>query len=137
MHTATRDLPIKMNAMGATVRHQPDFGTADVPLAAEHLSLATGVDIAPLLKGLEGDACQTVHWGYVLRGRLVVSYADGSSETCTAGEVFHWPSGHSVRVEDDAELVMFSPADGHLAVMNHMLGILAELPASAPPVVHA
>lgn len=133
MHAATRDLPIKMNALGATVRHLSDFGTADVPFAAEHLTLAEGVDIAPLLKGLDGDACRTAHWGYLIHGRVIVSYEDGSPETCHAGEVFYWPAGHAVRVEEDAELVMFSPAAEHLAVMNHMLGVLAEMPA-VPPV---
>ena len=129
MHTTTRDLPIKMNALGATVRHQPAFGVADGSLAAEHLVLAAGVDIAPLLQGLEDDACQAPHWGYLVRGRLVVTYADGSEETCAGGEVFHWPAGHSVRVEEDAELVMFSPDAEHFAVMNPMLGVLAALPA--------
>ena len=129
MHTSTRDLPIKLNAAGATVRHLPDFGVANGSLAAEHLSLAEGVDITPLLKGLDGDACQSPHWGFVISGRLVVSYADGSSEACSAGELFHWPAGHSVRVEEAAELVMFSPAAEHLEVMDHMLGVLAALPA--------
>jgi len=129
MHTATRDLPIKMNALGATVRHLPDFGVAEGALAAEHLSLAEGLDIAPLLKGLTDDACHSDHWGFVIAGRVVVTYADDSTETCSAGEVFYWPAGHSVRVEETAELVMFSPAAEHLAVMNHMLGLLAEVPA--------
>ncbi len=129
MHVATRDLPIKMNALGATVRHLPDFGVAEGPLAAEHLSLAEGLDIAPLLKGLADDACHSDHWGFVIGGRLVVTYADDSTETCSAGEVFYWPAGHSVRVEQAAEIVIFSPAAAHLAVMNHMLGLLAEVPA--------
>lgn len=129
MHTTTRELPIKMNAMGATVRHLPAYGVADGSLAAEHLVLAAGVDIAPLLQGLEDDSCQAPHWGYVVRGSVVVTYADDSAETCAAGDFFHWPAGHSVRVEDDAELVMFSPDDAHAAVMDHMLGVLAALPA--------
>ncbi len=129
MHTPTRDLPIKINAAGATVRHLPDFGVAEGPLAAEHLSLAEGVDIAPLLKGLADDACHAEHWGYLVGGRVVVTYADDSSETCSAGEVFYWPAGHSVRVEQDAEIVMFSPAAEHLVVMDHMLGVMAEVPA--------
>jgi hypothetical protein len=29
----------------------------------------------------------------------------------------------------DAEIVLFSPAAEHLAVMNHMLGVLATAPA--------
>ncbi|WP_183096323.1 cupin domain-containing protein [Nocardioides stalactiti] len=129
MHATTRELPIALNAAGATVRHQPGFGMASASLAAEHLSLAAGVDIAPLLRGLEGDACGAAHWGYLLSGRLVVSYIDGSTETCAGGEVFHWPAGHSVRVEEDAELVMFSPAAEHLAVMNHMISTMAEMSA--------
>ncbi len=129
MHTTTRDLPIKINAFGATVRHLPDFGVAEGSLAAEHLSLAEGVDIAPLLTGLTDDACHCEHWGYLVGGRVVVTYADGSSETCSAGEVFYWPAGHSVRVEQAAEIVMFSPAAEHLLVMNHMLGVMAEIPA--------
>lgn len=129
MHTPTRDLPIKMNAFGATVRHLPDYGIAEGALAAEHLSLAEGVDIAPLLRGLADDSCHTEHWGYLVSGRVVVTYADDSNETCSAGEVFYWPAGHSVRVEEEAEIVMFSPAAEHLAVMNHMLGVMAEIPA--------
>ena len=129
MHVTTSDLPITINAFGATVRHLPDFGIAEGALAAEHLSLAEGVDIAPLLKGLADDACHAEHWGYLVAGRVVVTYADDSSETCSAGEVFYWPAGHSVRVEQDSEIVMFSPAAEHLAVMDHMLGVMAALPA--------
>jgi hypothetical protein len=60
---------------------------------------------------------------------VVVTYDDGSEETDVAGELFHWPAGHSVRVVADAEIVLFSPAAEHLAVMNHMLGVLATAPA--------
>ena len=129
MHVQTHDLPIKMNALGAVARHQGEFGTAYGTLAAEHLVLATGVDVAPLLAGLDDGLCFAAHWGYVVRGVVVVTYGDGSTERCTAGEVVHWPAGHTVRVEEDAELVMFSPAAEHLAVMNHMLGVLATIPA--------
>lgn len=129
MRISELDLPIKMNALGATAHHLPGFGVADGELAAEYFSLAAGVDIAPLLVGLEDDRCQAAHWGYVIDGRVVVTYADDSTESCATGDVFHWPAGHSVRVEEDARLVMFSPAAEHLAVMNHMLTVLATVPA--------
>ena len=128
MHINKHDLPIKLNALGATARHQGEFGTAFGTLAAEHLCLATGVDIAPLLEGLDDGMCFCPHWGYLLHGRVVVTY-DDTTEVCSAGQVFHWPAGHTVRVEDDAEIVMFSPAAEHLAVMNHMLETLATIPA--------
>lgn len=129
MHVDTRDLPVKMNALGATARHLGDFGTAHGTLAAEHLVLATGVDVAPLLAGLDDGLCFAPHWGFLLRGRVVVTYGDGTTEECAAGQVVHWPAGHTVRVEDEAEIVMFSPAAEHLAVMDHMLEVLATVPA--------
>lgn len=129
MHMPKQDLPIAMNALGATARHLPDFGTAHGSLAAEYFSLAAGVDIKPLLAGLDDDHCFCPHWGYLISGAVLVSYGDGTSETTATGDVFHWPAGHSVRVEEDAEIVLFSPAAEHRAVMNHMLGVLATMPA--------
>lgn len=129
MRTANQDIPVVMNALGAVARFQPDFGTAVGTLAAEHYQLQAGVDIAPLLVGLERDQCQVPHWGYVVSGQLTVSYGDGASETCRGGELVHWPAGHSVRAEEDSELVLFSPEVDHRAVINHMSERLATLPA--------
>ena len=39
--------------------------------AAEYFSLGAGTDIAPLLQGLEDDACQAPDWGYVIHGAVV------------------------------------------------------------------
>lgn len=120
MHIATEDLPVKIDADGATARQQRDFGEATGPLGAEHFAMRAGTDLAPLLEGLDGDRCQSAHWGYVIAGRVVVDYADGRTETCVAGDVVHWPAGHSVRVEDDAELVLFSPQADHTPVLDHI-----------------
>lgn len=46
------------------------------------------------------------------------------TEQCRTGDVFYWPPGHSVRVERDAELIMFSPQAEHTAVMDHILAKL-------------
>lgn len=120
------DIPTKIAAPGATARQLSDFGTAEATLGAEYFSLAAGTDLAPLLVGLQDDLCQAPHWGYLIEGRLVVSYRDGDAETCTGGDVFHWPAGHSVRVEEDAELILFSPQDAHLATMENIERRLAE-----------
>ena len=120
MRLPKTDIPIRIDAPGATARQLTDFGTAAGTLGAEYFSLAAGADIAPLLVGLEDDACQAPHWGYLLSGRVVVTYTDGTAETCTEGDVFHWPAGHSVRVEDDAEVILFSPQEEHGLVMDHM-----------------
>ena len=119
------EIPVKIDIPGATARHLPGFGSADAALAAEYFSLAAGTDMAPLLVGLREDACQAAHWGYLIEGAVVVSYTDGSQERVRGGDVFHWPAGHSVRVEQDAEVILFSPATAHAEVLDHMLAGLA------------
>lgn len=57
-------------------------------MAAEYFSFGAGTDIATLLEGLEGNLCQSPHWGYVLEGGITITYADGSSETVAAGALF-------------------------------------------------
>lgn len=122
MRVSKNDIPTKIAVPGATARQLPDFGVASGALGAEYFSMGAGTDLAPLLQGLDGDVCQSAHWGYLLEGDLVVTYADGSEERCTTGDVFHWPAGHSVRVEQDAELVLFSPQDDHTPVIDHIRG---------------
>ncbi|MGI8794556.1 MAG: cupin domain-containing protein [Acidimicrobiales bacterium] len=128
MHLAKEDIPVKIDAPGAVARQLTDFGEASGTLGAEYFSLATGADLAPLLQGLEHNSCHSPHWGYLISGVVVVSYDDGSTERLVGGEVFFWPAGHSVLVEEGAEIVLFSPQVEHGAVMDH---ILAKVTAAA------
>ncbi len=57
----------------------------------------------------------------MISGQVVVAYTDGTEETCSGQDVFFWPAGHSVRVTDDAELILFSAQAEHTAVIDHML----------------
>jgi mannose-6-phosphate isomerase-like protein (cupin superfamily) len=125
MHTPTKDIPVKIDAPGAHARHLGGFGIASGELAAEYFTLGAGADLAPLLEGLDHDSCHSAHWGFMVKGDIVVTYRDGSDERCTSGDVFYWPPGHSVRVESDAELVMFSPQAEHAAVLDHILAKMA------------
>lgn len=129
MKTPSQEIPVMMHALGAKAQHLPDFGTAVGTLAVERFEFQAGVDLAPLLEGLEGDRCQCPHWGYVISGRLTVTYADQESETCVAGDVVHWPAGHSVRADEDSALVLFSPQVDHQAVLSHIGERIATMPA--------
>ena len=122
MRIAKQDVPVRINVPGAVARQQTGFGSATGygTISGEYFSLGTGTDIAPLLQGLQGDACQSPHWGYVLQGELVVSYTDGSEESIRGGDLFYWPPGHSVKVLQDAEVVLFSPQHEHSLVIDHM-----------------
>jgi hypothetical protein len=127
MRIAKEAIPARIDVPGARACQSGDFGdpAGSGPLAGEHVTLAAGTDIAPLLQGLDGDACQAPHWGYMLAGAVEVTYADGAAERCATGDLFFWPAGHSIRVVDDAEFVMFSPRHGHGEVMDHMAAKLA------------
>jgi hypothetical protein len=122
MRIAKDDVPVKIAALGAVARQQPGFGDATDcgTLSAEFFSLAAGVDITPLLQGLEDDLCQAPHWGFLSTGALMVTYRDGSTERVSGGDLFYWPPGHTVRVLENAEVLMFSPEQAHSAVLDHM-----------------
>ncbi|MBA3506656.1 MAG: cupin domain-containing protein [Betaproteobacteria bacterium] len=123
MRIAKRDIPVRIDAPGAVARQKTNFGdaTAYGMISGEYFSLSAGTDISPLLQGLKGDLCQSPHWGYLLQGELTVTYADGTHEVTTNGDLFYWPPGHTVKVGEDAEVILFSPQDEHSEVIDHML----------------
>lgn len=116
-------VPTALQVPGVTMRLQRDFGDTNGfgKLSGEYFSLAAGVDTTPLFKGLEGDLCQCPHWGFVLKGRITTTDATGRQETVAADDLFHWPPGHNVRVDADAEIIMFSPQLEHCCVIDHLI----------------
>jgi len=127
MHIDKESVPVKIDVPGALARQQTDFGDATGfgRIGAEYFTLGAGTDIAPLLTGLSGDCCHAPHWGYMISGTVIVSYTDGTDETCNGGDLFYWPPGHSVRVAADADVILFSPEAEHTQVMDHMLAKIA------------
>jgi len=123
MRIAKEDVDVKMEIPGAVIRQRTDFGDATGlgMISGEYFSLSAGVDTTPLFQGLEGNSCQCPHWGFVLRGRLTTTDADGTQETVNANDLFYWPPGHNVKVDSDAEIIMFSPQYEHSHVINHMI----------------
>ena len=89
-------------------------------MALAYVRLTAGVDATPLLKGLPDDKCQCPHWGYMLEGAIHVRYSDGKEEVCRAGEMFYWPAGHTVWVEEDTSFVEFSPKKSLKEVYDHI-----------------
>ena len=122
MRVAKDSVDVRMEIPGAVIRQRKDFG--DVrgfdKISGEYFSLAAGVDTTPLFQGLDGNACQCPHWGFVLSGRVTTTDAHGVRETVTSNDLFYWPPGHNVLVEADAEIVMFSPQHEHTRVIDHM-----------------
>jgi hypothetical protein len=66
-------------------------------------------DLAPLFAGLPDDRCQAPHLGYVFKGKVTFTFADGREETYEAGDAYHAPPGHTPMLYDGTEIVEFSP----------------------------
>ncbi len=123
MRVSKQQVDIKMQIPGAVIRQRKDFGDATGlgKISGEYFSLSAGVDTTPLFQGLEGNLCQSPHWGYVLQGQLTTTDAAGDQETVSADDLFYWPPGHNVKVDEDAEIIMFSPQHEHSHVIDHMI----------------
>lgn len=74
------------------------------------VSIRQDHDLAPMLSGLPGGHCSCPHWGYVLKGRMIVRYAD-HEEVCEAGDAFYLPPGHAPAAEAGTEFIQISPSD--------------------------
>ena len=51
---------------------------------------------------------------------LTATDADGRKETVHAHDLFYWPPGHTVRVGEDAEIILSSPQEEHGKVIDHL-----------------
>ena len=112
-----------MRIPGAVIRQQRSFGDVSGygAISGEYFTLAAGVDTTPLFQGLEGNLCQCPHWGFVLKGEITTTDASGRQETVRGNDLFYWPPGHNVRIDADAEIIMFSPEHEHSHVIDHMI----------------
>jgi hypothetical protein len=107
MRHALGDLPIAFAEAGIITR---EVALGDMDVSYEFLP--EGLDLAPLFRGLPDDLCQCPHWGYLLRGRVRVTYAD-HEEVIESGDCFYMPAGHLPHFEEDSEWIMFSPRGAH------------------------
>ena len=119
MHASREELPILLQAGPASVRGA-DWGDLRVSL----VSVPAGTDFAPLLKGLPNDRCQGPHWGYIIKGRLRIEYADGA-EVMEAGDFYYMPPNHTGVAEQDTDFLEVAPPDLHQQFVDNALHNLA------------
>jgi hypothetical protein len=85
------DAAIAIEGDGAEMRTK-ELGQYTVAFAR----LAQGVDLGPALVGLPDDLCPCPHWGYMIKGRLLMRTPDGD-RIYEAGQAFYWEPGHARR----------------------------------------
>jgi hypothetical protein len=117
MKSNVENLPIAHEALGEMIRGQ-EFGG----MTCAYMQYPAGLDLRPLLEGLERDHCQCPHWGFVIEGSIRVYYENGIEEVVGAGEIYYWPSGHTVVIEEAVRMVEFSPHDQMSEVLAHVVG---------------
>ena len=86
------DLPIRALDGTRADSTPPRFGDASGygKIGGEYFSLGAGTDISRLLQGLDGDLCQSPHWGYVIEGKLTVTFTGGEEEVVSSSDLFYW-----------------------------------------------
>ena len=103
--------------------HFQDFGPYTVGFEAYTADAA----LAPLFAGLPDDRCQCQHMGYVVKGKLKFTFADGREEVYEAGDAYYAPPGHLPYLYAGSEVVEFSPS----AELQETLGVVERNMAAA------
>ena len=110
------DVPIAIKNDNVELR-TPPVGE----LTVGFVDIQKGTDLGPALVGLPGDLCQCPHWGYMLKGRVMMRTKDGE-DIYESGQAFSWPPGHAPVALEDSEYVDFSPTDEFAKVIRHLTG---------------
>src|SRR6476661_6079777 len=106
MPTASPSNPDNVKDFGVAIDRSSALGEYTVNFC----TITQSHDLAPMLAGLPGGNCSCPHWGVVLKGRVIVRYAD-HEEVIEAGDAFYMAPGHAPEAEEGTELIQFSPAD--------------------------
>lgn len=104
MRAKREEMPVAFEGDGVVSR-QVQWG--EMQVARE--TAPAGMDTRPMFKGLSGDSCQCPHWGYVIKGKARVIYPD-REEILEAGDAYYLEPGHNLVVEEEGEVIEFSPA---------------------------
>lgn len=117
-------------ASSATAEKVKDFGVA-IDRSSEldgytvnFVTITQTHDLAPMLASLPGGKCSCPHWGYVLKGRMIVRY-DDHEEVIEAGDAFYMSPGHAPEAVEGTELIQISPSDQLAAVESAIVAAMS------------
>jgi len=113
MHANQQDLPVVADMPEVFESRQAQWGgfTAAIEtLKAPH-------DYTTEFSDLPTGRCESPHWGYVIKGRFRILYAD-HEEVIRSGEVYYLPPGHVPVVEEEGLIVEFSPTEEYATTLT-------------------
>jgi AraC-like ligand binding domain len=114
MRTPKQDLPLVEDYGEGFRGHQIEWGG----MIVSYDTFPKGVDARPIFQGLPNGMCQSHHWGYVLKGRVRVKRSDGRDEVLQTGDVYYLEPGHVPLIEEDSEILEFSPKTEYQATLD-------------------
>ncbi len=120
MATSIDQMPVEVE-QGELVTRYLELGD----LAIRHAALPAGTDMGPVLQGLPEDRCPSPHWGIVLEGSITITHADGSEEVAGAGQVYHWPAGHTGVSEHGVVFLEVGPVEQMRQFSEHARSLFA------------
>src|SRR2546423_11128985 len=125
MGKVSRETAARVEDMGVMEGRYSELGGYTVGFE----TFRADADAAPIFRGLPDDRCQSPHWGYVLRGKLTLRYADHDEEYAE-GDAYFAPPGHVPAVTAGTEVVEFSPTD---EMAQTMAVVARNMAATGPP----
>ena len=120
MPTISKDTA-KEQDFGMAVDHTGTIGDYTV----DFVTIRETHSLAQMLKGLPGDSCHCPHFGYLLKGKLTVTYADRVEEI-GPGDVFLMSPGHVPAAEAGSEFIQISPTSEFEATMQQIAANMAQ-----------
>jgi len=116
MKSVTREeAPVAIEGDGVELRMKEIGGG----MTTAFVTVPKGADFRPALVGLPDGLCQCPHWGFLVKGRLLMHTTNGD-ELYEAGQAFYWAAGHAPEALEDSEYVDFSPTDEFNHVVEHL-----------------
>jgi hypothetical protein len=121
MSTRIDAMPVEIDHGELQTRYL-EFGD----MAIRHLRVPAGADMGPLLQGLPADRCPSPHWGIVLDGSIHLEHHDGTTETVHAGEVYHWPAGHTGTTSEPVTFIEVGPVAPMRQFNEHVRAVFGD-----------
>jgi hypothetical protein len=92
-------------------------------------SFEHAADFTPMYQGLPDDLCQSHHWGYVIKGRMIMHRPEGDI-VVDEGEAYYVGPGHTGEAAlPGTQVIEFSPVEEYdrtLAVVGKNLQAAME-----------
>jgi hypothetical protein len=107
-----QDLPIRLKSSSASGTQTKWDETNS---AVETFS----ANVKPVFLFLElpDNRWQCPHWGFMLKGQIRVQYTD-REEVITAGDLYYLPAGQAILIEEETEVIEFSPKGNYKATLH-------------------